>query len=110
MKVANLKDMFKGWFVGNFQPTVLQTNDVEVAVKEYQAGSKEELHYHKIATELTVIVRGKVKMNGTEYGEGSIIVVEPGEGTDFQVMESTITVVVKVPGANNDKYLDRERC
>ena len=35
MKVANLKDMFKGWFVGNFQPTVLQTNDVEVAVKEY---------------------------------------------------------------------------
>ena len=110
MKVANLKDMFKGWFVGNFQPTVLQTNDVEVAVKEYQRGSKEEWHYHKIATELTVIVRGKVKMNGAEYGEGSIIVVEPGEGTDFQVMESAITVVVKVPGANNDKYLDRERC
>jgi len=107
MKLANLEDMVRGWFVGNFQPTVLKTNNVEVAVKEYQAGSKEERHYHKIATELTVIVRGKVKMNGTEYGEGSIIVVEPGEETDFQVIESAITVVVKVPGANHDKYLDR---
>ena len=108
MNVANLEDMVRGWFVGNFQPTVLQTNDVEVAVKEYQTGFKEEWHYHKIATEVTVVVRGKVKMNGVEYGEGSIIVVEPGEGTNFEVLESTITVVVKVPGANHDKYLNRE--
>ena len=31
----NLNEMFKGWFVGNFEPTVLATNDVEVGVKKY---------------------------------------------------------------------------
>lgn len=105
MKTAKLEDMIKGWFVGNFEPTLLQTNDVEVAVKSYKKGDYEEKHYHKIATELTVITRGRVRMNGIEYEEGDIIVMEPGEATDFECLEDdTQNVVVKIPGANNDKY------
>ena len=105
MKTAKLTDMIKGWFVGNFEPTLLKTNDVEVAVKEYRKGDYEGRHYHKIATEITVIVNGRVKMNGIEYGKGDIIVMEPGEATDFECLEDgTQNVVVKIPGANNDKY------
>lgn len=106
MKIAKLENMFKGWFVGNFEPTLLRTNDVEVAVKSYKKGDYEEKHYHKIATELTVIVSGRVKMNGVEYGKGDIIVMEPNEATDFECLEDgTQNVVVKIPGANNDKYI-----
>ena len=109
MKTAKLEDMIKGWFVGNFEPTLLRTNDVEVAVKCYKKGDYEEKHYHKIATELTVITRGRVKMNGIEYKEGDIIVMEPNEATDFECLEDgTQNVVVKIPGANNDKYLCNE--
>lgn len=106
MKVSLISEMKGGWFVGNFEPTLYKTNHTEVAVKEYRAGDYGERHYHKIATELTVIVRGIVKMNDIEYAEGSIIVMEPGEKTDFLAVTDTITVVVKVPGANNDKYID----
>lgn len=106
MKTAKLEDMIKGWFVGNFEPTLLRTNDVEVAVKSYNKGDYEEEHYHKIATELTVIIKGRVKMNGIEYKEGDIIVMEPNEATDFECLEDgTQNVVVKIPGANNDKYI-----
>lgn len=105
MKVAKLEDMVKGWFVGNFDPTLLKTNDVEVAVKEYKKGDYEEKHYHKIATEITVIVSGKVLMNGIEYSKGDIIVTEPNEATDFEALEDTVNTVVKYPGANDDKYL-----
>jgi len=105
MKVAKLEDMVKGWFVGNFDPTIIKTNDVEVAVKEYKKGDYEEKHYHKIATEITVIVSGKVRMNGIEYSKGDIIVIEPNEATDFKALEDTINVVVKFPGANEDKYI-----
>ena len=38
MKTTNLNKMTKGWFVGNFEPTLIKTTDVEVAVKEYRAG------------------------------------------------------------------------
>lgn len=105
MKVAKLEDMVKGWFVGNFDPTLIKTNEVEVAVKEYKKGDYEEKHYHKIATEITVIVSGRVKMNGIEYSKGDIIVIEPNEATDFEALEDTINTVVKYPGANDDKYL-----
>jgi len=105
MKIAKLNEMTKGWFIGNFNPSLFQTNDVEVAVKNYKKGDYEARHYHKIATEYTCIIRGRVKMNGAEYAAGDIIVMEPGEITDFECLEDeTTNVVVKLPGANNDKY------
>ena len=105
MKVAKLHEMTKGWFIGNFSPTLLATDAVEVAVKEYPAGFAEEWHYHKIATEFTVIVTGEVEMNGLRYSKGDILVIAPGEGTDFRALTDVVTAVVKVPGASNDKFL-----
>ena len=105
MRTAKLKNMERGWFVGNFTPTLCATNDVEVAVKQYCRGDAEQSHYHKIATAFTVVISGKVRMNGEEYVQGDIIIMEPGDVTDFEALEDTVNVVVKIPGANDDKYL-----
>ena len=104
MKKVKLDSMTKGWFVGDFEPTLIQTREVEVAVKEYKKGDFEESHYHKIATEITVICSGRVRMNGVEYEKGEIIIIEPFESTNFEALEDTITTVVKYPGASNDKF------
>jgi len=40
-----------------------------------------------------------------EWGEGDIVVLAPGEIIDFEAMMDCATVVVKVPGARDDKYL-----
>jgi len=106
MRKARLEDMKGGWFVGAFSPTVLKTYFAEVAVKHYVAGQGEKRHYHKIATEVTVIVSGEVEMNGQRYGAGQIIVIEPGDVTDFHAVTNATTAVVKVPGALNDKYME----
>lgn len=108
MRVSRLELMTKGWFVGDFEPTLYKTVDVEVAVKRYSAGDKEEAHYHKIATELTVVTHGKIRMNGLEYGEGDIIIIDPGDITDFEALTDAENVVVKIPGAINDKYVVEE--
>jgi len=108
MLKEKLDTMKRGWFIGDFIPTLYKTQDVEVAVKSYKAGDYEEWHYHKIATEITVIIKGKVKMNGKKFIEGDIITIEPGEGTDFLAITDTINVVVKIPGAKNDKYIKGE--
>ena len=106
MKFFHLKDMVKGWFVGNFEPTALLTQDVEVAVKKYKAGDYEPAHYHKIATEITVIADGEVRMNGVTYSSGDIILIEPNQATDFLAITDVITTVVKFPGAKDDKYIE----
>jgi len=104
MQRYDLNNMIGGWFVGNFEPSLFKTNDVEVAVKRYIAGDYDSIHYHKIGTEYTVIVEGQVLMSGKIYNKNDMLIISPGESTDFLAMTDAITVVVKIPGASNDKY------
>ena len=106
MEHARLDDMIKGWFVGDITPTAMNSGGAcEVAVKKYKAGDHEGAHYHKIATEVTLILSGRVRMMGKEWGEGDIITLSPGEVTAFEALTDAVNVVVKVPGALNDKYI-----
>ena len=108
MRTARLEDMTKGCFVGNFTPSLFRTNAAEVAVKRYKKGETEKAHYHKIATEITVVINGSVRMFDQIFAEGDIIVVEPLDITMFEALEDTVNVVVKIPGANDDKYMAKE--
>jgi len=104
MIVRALKDMVGGWIVGDFEPTCLKTTVCEVACKHYEAGASEAAHMHRIATEVTLVAVGRVAMNGRTFTAGDIIVLEPGEATDFRALERTTTVVVKMPSVAGDKY------
>lgn len=97
--------MVKGWFVGSFAPTLFNTDSVEVAVKSYKAGEHDVRHYHKIATEITVITQGEAIMNGAKLRCGDIIVIEPFISSDFSAITDVTITVVKLPGARDDKYL-----
>jgi hypothetical protein len=104
MRRFGLSEMTRGWFVGPFVPTGFHADEVEAACKKYRAGERESRHHHRVATEITLIVSGRVRMNGVEYGEGDGVVIEPMESTDFEVLEDAVTFVVKVPAVPNDKY------
>jgi hypothetical protein len=101
-----LNSFTKGWFVGKFEPTLIPTEAVEVGVKHYRKGDSEASHHHKVATELTLILSGEVKMSGEEIGAGEIVKILPGQSTDFQALSDAITVVVKIPSVAGDKYMD----
>ena len=104
MKTARLEDMTKGWFVGAFSPTAHATDACEVGVKRYKAGDKEAAHLHKVATEITLVLEGRVRMAGAEWSAGDIVALDPGEASDFECLADAVTIVVKTPGALDDKY------
>jgi quercetin dioxygenase-like cupin family protein len=106
MRRQRLDAMTRGWFVGDFAPSVLRTGAAEVGVKRYAAGDTEGWHFHKIATEITLILSGEVEMCGQRFGPGDIVTLEPGEGTSFRAITDAVNVVVKVPGATHDKYTE----
>ena len=105
MNVLKLDDMVRGWFVGPFSPTAHHTTDAEVCVKTYVAGETEERHVHKVATEVTAVVSGTVRMDGRELHAGEVAVLEPGEATDFLAVTDATVVAVKTPAVAGDKYL-----
>ena len=104
LEIFQLNNMHKGWFVGAFTPTALQTDAVEVAVKRYKAGEREAAHFHKIATEVTLILEGTVEMCGRRLEAGNIAKLAPGEVTDFIAVTDAVTVVAKLPSVAGDKY------
>ncbi len=105
MKKAQLDDMFKGWFVGDFNPTAFSTDQCEVAVKTYKEGDSDAAHYHKLAHEITLVLNGTVSMLDQTWQSGDIVVIEPGEVSSFTALTDDTLVVVKVPGEKDDKYL-----
>jgi beta-phosphoglucomutase len=104
-RTAHVNGMINGWFVGDFYPAVLKTKNFEAGMKSYKKGDKEDEHYHKVATEITVIATGKVIMCDRIIGAGEMILMEPGVATSFEALEDTITFVIKTASVKGDKYL-----
>ena len=104
MIYRRLEEMVGGWLVGNFEPSCLRTSACEVACKQYDAGDREAAHVHRIASEITLIASGRARMNDRELSAGDIVILDPGEATDFTALEPTMTVVVKMPSVIGDKY------
>ena len=46
-----------------------------------------------------------IQMNDQIFNTGDIIVVSPGEKTTFRSITDSVLVVVKTPGAINDKFI-----
>lgn len=98
-----IDDFTKGWLVGDFTPALIQSKDIEVGLKYYSQNDYERRHVHNIVKEYTMVVSGRILMNGIEYGPGSIVEIQPGISTDFKALETTITLVIKTPSIPSDK-------
>jgi len=109
MEIYKLENMTKGWFVGDFAKAVYKTNEFEVALKIEKAGEYVERHFHKIATEITLVVEGNVRINNKEFKKGDIIVLNAEEDADYEVIKDAVTVIVKIPSVMNDKYYVKEK-
>ncbi len=104
MNKYNLQNFTKWWLIGNFEPSLFKTEAFEVAVKSYKKWDKEDSHFHKVATEYTILNSGKFRMNEHIYTAGDIVEILPWESTDFECLEDWDTTVVKIPCVSWDKY------
>ena len=105
MDVTKLKDMHRGWFIGNFDPSVLNTEDFEVGVLTHLKDEKWPAHYHKVGTEYNVLLSGRMRVCDTELCKGDIFVIEPNEVADPVFHEDCTILCVKVPGDSTDKII-----
>lgn len=94
----------RGWFVGDFPEAVIRTKDFECCWQSARAGTKDRPHVHKVITEVQLITRGLIRINGEEFGPGDIYVSEPGEHYHAEYLEDTDVVALKFPSVPSDKY------
>ena len=51
-----------------------------------------------------MVISGEVEMRGRQWEAGDIIVLEPGDASDFRACTPAVCVVVKTPSVIGDKY------
>jgi hypothetical protein len=100
-----LKDYFRGWLVGNFEPTLFKTKEIEVALQSYNAGDEEPQHHHKVGTEISLLVSGSASFNNDIINAGEGVVIEPKRSNIFKAITDCQVLVIKYPSDTNDKYL-----
>ena len=106
MDVFNIDDFRGGWFIGDFEPSLLRTGDFEVGWKVHRADEGIEPHVHRRATEYNLVAAGVMDVNGHRLTPGMLFVLRPGERVDAVPVTSEVHVVcVKVPSIPGDKEL-----
>jgi hypothetical protein len=105
MKKSKLSDMYRGWFIGDFDPSVLKTKDFEVGVLLHTKGEHWPAHYHIVATEYNVLLSGSMEISGEMIGPGDIFVMEPSEIASPIFHEDCQVLCVKIPSVKGDKYI-----
>jgi len=97
--------MKNGWFIGGFTPTAFLTSAAEVCYTHHKAGEIIQPHYHALAVEITLVVEGRIEIQGQPYIAGDIFIIRPGEAVSPIILEDTTVVVAKIPSRITDKHL-----
>lgn len=103
MIFGKVADYTRGWFIGNFDPSLVKMGEFEACYKSFSAGEKEPPAVQLRSTELTLVVHGEVLINGAVLKDGDLCLVLPGESADFVALTDCKVVGIKFPSITNDK-------
>lgn len=103
MNITKIGDYHRGWFIGDFEPSVLRTKDFEVGILRHKKGEYWPPHYHEKSVEYNVLLVGKMSIGGVVLSAGDVFVFDKGEVADPVFFEDCILAVVKVPSIPGDK-------
>lgn len=103
IQTDHLSRMRGGWWIGNFEPSVLKTAQFEVAYKVHRQGEDWPLHFQHEATEYNLLVEGQLQIDEQVFQAGDIFIIRPKRLVKPLFLTNCALVVVKVPSLPQDK-------
>ena len=101
----DLNDMYRGWFVGNFEPSVYKTKEFEVGYLLHKKGERWDIHYHEHMKEINLLVKGKMILNNKAIKENDIFVIDKNVIAAPIFLEDCYILCIKVPSVVGDKVI-----
>lgn len=105
VKVDNIYNYTRGWFIGNFEPSILKNSGVELGYLSFKKGEQIDYHYHEHCKEINLLVKGKMIVNNKVINEGDIFIFDEMVPTFPIYLEDTSLVVLKNTYSNKDKII-----
>ncbi len=104
MTTKNINDFLRGWIIGNFENSLVQTSEFEIGIKRYLKGDKEPAYYYKESMQHIIVIEGVIKFNDVVYKKDDIVEIVQWETVTFECLEDCTAVVIKSPHIKGDKY------
>ena len=106
MELINCND-FGGWFVGSFDPKLIERNDIEFGYKRIPKNTKPDYHFHKLKTEYTILLEGRIICLDKNQIIKPITCIKllPYEKNDQFFPDESLILVINTPSKQNDKYI-----
>lgn len=110
MRIEHIDNFTKGWFIGNFDPSLKRTENFEIAYHKHPHGYECVPHYHKITTEYNYVISGRIQLlnHATKIthtvNAGDLFIIYPREIFSAKVIWATELIVVRDGSYPNDKY------
>jgi hypothetical protein len=105
METFKLNNFHRGWFIGDFEPSCFKQGDFEVGILTHKKGEKWPTHFHKLATEINLILKGKMIIQGRKLKKDDIFILRPNEIADPIFLTDCNILVIKSPSIVGDKYI-----
>jgi mannose-6-phosphate isomerase-like protein (cupin superfamily) len=103
MIIKRIEDSIDGWYIGNFEKAAYRTSSFEASHKVHAKGEKYGWHYHQHLDEINLVISGKIRIQGHEFGPGDIFILEPYDIADPEFIEDCEIICIKAPNITNDK-------
>jgi len=104
MIYSRIEKYKNGWFIGDFDPSLLKTKNFECGVKFMKQGDVNPAHYHSESVEINYVCYGKVMFNDILFESDSIILIEKNECSEFKCVENCCLFIVRDGSNVRDKY------
>jgi choline kinase len=106
VEVFKLENFFHGWFIGDFEPSILKNTGVELAIMHKKKGKDiNNYHYHEDCIEINAVVKGKFLCNNKLIQENDIFVFNKNVPSICEFLEDCTFVVFKNKPSTTDKVL-----
>ena len=106
VEIFQLENFVKGWFIGDFEPSILKNSGVELAVMHKTKGDVvNDFHYHENCIEINVLIKGKLNINNKLIQENEIFVFNKYVPSIYEFLEDCTFVVFKNKPSNSDKVI-----
>lgn len=108
MKKESIKDFNFDYFIGNFNPSLLKTNEVEIAFRSYKKYTIIHPFFRKKDQEIVLITKGCIEYENNLYKKGDILNWAPNEKIYGFIKENTDVLIIRSPGTKSDwfQYFD----
>ena len=93
----------RGWFIGDFEPSIIRTKTWEVALLRHNKGEKWDFHYHAQADEVNVLLNGRMMLNGYEIRARNVFTIPKKQIACPLFLEDCLILCIKTPSVIGDK-------